>query len=255
MKRLIRLAVLVLAAAATLLFQLAAVPDSLSSLDPKEAGQILAARLRSLAPAEESQFKGALNIRRGRTRIIPLTLTIAIEPAGWKAIYETSGSDNVPAEKLIVVHGTNRPNEYRFVQAAKPGESPGALRCLANTEAALPFAGSDFWLTDFGLEFLHWPSQRLLRTEMRKSRVCHVLESVQPRPVQGQYGRVISWVDKESGGIILAEGYDHATKLLKEFSIGKVTKVEGQWQLEEMEIRNVQTKSRTRLEFVFDAGK
>ena len=76
-----------------------------------------------------------------------------------------------------------------------------------------------------------------------------------PQAPQGNYARVISWVDKESGGIILAEGYDHANKLLKEFSIGKVTKVEGQWQLEEMEIRNVQTRSRTRLEFDFDPAR
>ena len=244
-----------LLAATTVLSQSNAVPDSLSSLEPREAGQILAARLRSLAPAEESHFRGALNVKRGQTQIIPLTLRIAIEGSVWKAIYETGGTENVPAEKLIVVHGTNRPNEYLYAKAARPGEPPGPPRHLAGTEAAIPLAGSDFWLTDFGLEFLHWPRQRLVQTEMRKSRVCHVLESTNPQPAQGHYGRVISWVDKESGGIILAEGYDHGNKLLKEFSIGKVTKVEGQWQLEEMEIRNVQRKSRTRLEFDFDPAR
>jgi len=248
------LAVLLLAAT-TVLSPSTGVPDSLSSLEPTEAGQILAARLRSLAPAEESRFRGVLNVRRGQTKIIPLTLRITIEAPVWKAIYETSGSENAPAEKLIVVHGTNRPNEYLYAKAAKPGEPPGAPRRLAGMEAAIAFGGSDFWLIDFGLEFLHWPRQRLLQTEMRKGRVCHVLESTHPRPAPGDYGRVISWVDKESGGIILAEGYDYGNKLLKELSIGKVTKVEGQWQLEEMEIRNVQSKSRTRLEFDFDRAR
>jgi hypothetical protein len=246
---------MLLLAATRTLSQSAALPGSLSSLEPKEGGQILAARLRSLAPAEESQFKGVLNIRHGQTRIIPLTLRITVEGSAWKAIYETSGTENVPAEKLIVVHRTNCPPEYLFAKADKPGQPPGSPQRVEGTKAARPFAGSDFWLIDFGLEFLHWPNQRLLKTEMRKSRVCHVLESIDPRPTQGSYGRVISWVDKESGGIILAEGYDHGNKLLKEFSIGKVTKVEGQWQLEEMEIRNVQTKSRTRLEFDFDPAK
>ena len=248
------LAVLLLAATRAL-SQPGALPDSLSRLEPKEAGQILAARLRSLAPAEESQFKGVLNIRHGQTRIIPLSLSIAIEGPAWKAIYETSGTENVPAEKLVVVHRTNCPSEYLHAQADKPGQAPGSPRRLTSTEAARSFAGSDFWLSDFGLQFLHWPNQRLLKTEMRKSRVCHALESIDPRPAPGNYARVISWVDKESGGIILAEAYDHGNKLLKEFSIGKVTKVEGQWQLEEMEIRNVQTKSRTRLEFDFDPVK
>jgi hypothetical protein len=37
--------------------------------------------------------------------------------------------------------------------------------------------------------------------------------------------------------------------LLKEFEPKKVEKVKGTWQLEEMEIRNRQTGSRTRIEF------
>jgi hypothetical protein len=38
-------------------------------------------------------------------------------------------------------------------------------------------------------------------------------------------------------------------KLLKEFDPKKVEKVNGVWQLEEMEIRNRQTGSRTRIDF------
>jgi hypothetical protein len=37
--------------------------------------------------------------------------------------------------------------------------------------------------------------------------------------------------------------------LLKEFAPKSFKKVNGQWELQEMEIRNVQTGSRTRLEF------
>ena len=37
--------------------------------------------------------------------------------------------------------------------------------------------------------------------------------------------------------------------LLKEYDTKKLKKVNGQWQVEEMEIRNDQTGSRTRLEF------
>jgi hypothetical protein len=255
MKRCLTAVALLLLAGAPVLSQSAAVPEALSGLEPKEAGQILAARLRSLTPAEESQFKGALNIRHGQTRIIPLTLRITIDGSVWKATYETTGTERLPAERLIIAHRTNCPNEYLYAKADKPGEPPGSLRRLAGKEAALPFAGSDFWLADLGLEFLHWPNQRLLKTEMRKGRVCHALESSDPQAAPGNYARVISWVDKESGGIILAEGYDHGNKLLKEFSIGKVTKIEGQWQLEEMEIRNVQTRSRTRLEFDFDPAR
>jgi len=254
MKPVAALAVLLLAATATF-SQSTVVPETLSALEPRRAGELLAARLRSLAPAEESEFKGVLNIRRGQTRIVPMSLKITIEGPVWKATYETTGTASVPAEKFVVVHCTNGPNEYLYANASKPGEAPGSALRRNGEEAAVPFAGSDFWLMDFGLEFLHWPQQRLLKTEMRKSRVCHVLESIHPKPAPGGYRRVVSWVDKENGGIILAEAFDHQDRRLKEFSIGKVTKVEGVWQLEEMEIRNLQTKSRTRLEFDFEAAK
>ena len=60
---------------------------------------------------------------------------------------------------------------------------------------------------------------------------------------------MVSWIDNESGGIVQAEAYDLNNKLLKEFAPKSFKKVNGQWELQEMEIRNVQTGSRTRLEF------
>jgi hypothetical protein len=102
---------------------------------------------------------------------------------------------------------------------------------------------------DLGLEFLHWPAQRLIRTEMRKGRVCHVLESLCLKPPTNAYARVVSWIDKETGGLLLAEAYDKGNRLMKEFAVRSFKKVEGQWQLQEMEIRSVKTGRRTRLEF------
>ena len=90
---------------------------------------------------------------------------------------------------------------------------------------------------------------------MRRGRACKVLESTNPDlsstnpfPPIG-YSRVVSWIDNESGGIVQAEAYDLNNKLLKEFAPKSFKKVNGQWELQEMEIRNVQAGSRTRLEF------
>jgi hypothetical protein len=82
---------------------------------------------------------------------------------------------------------------------------------------------------------------------MRKGRSCRVVQSTNPNPSLGAYARVLAWIDFETGGIIRAEGYDQKNKLLKEFSIRKVDRDEGR--LKEIEIRNDQTDSRTRLEF------
>ena len=111
-----------------------------------------------------------------------------------------------------------------------------------------PFAGSDFWMADLGLEFFHWPEQKILKHEMRRGRACKVLESTNPSSTTNGYSRVVSWIDNESGGIVQAEAYDFKNKLLKEFAPKSFKKVNGHWELQEMEIRNVQTGSRTRLE-------
>jgi hypothetical protein len=140
------------------------------------------------------------------------------------------------------------PTEYEFT-TIEPGTGAPQVRMLSGDEAALPFAGSDFWFTDLGLEFLRWPRQRIIKTEMRKGRKCQVLESVNPQPRAGYYARVLSWVDLEHRGLLRAEAFGSDGRLLKEFTIGSFKKVEGSWQLKHMEIRNEQTDSRTRLEF------
>jgi len=99
------------------------------------------------------------------------------------------------------------------------------------------------------LEFFHWPDQKILKHELRRSRACTVLESTNPTPSAGSYLRVVAWIDKETLGIVHAEAYDVNGKLLKEFNPKSFKKVNGQWELQDMEIRNVQTGSRTRFEF------
>ncbi len=101
------------------------------------------------------------------------------------------------------------------------------------------------------MEFFHWPAQKILPkpTNLVRGREYTLLESTNPNPSTNGYSRVLTWIDKETGGILQAEAYDANGKLLKEFEPKSFKKVNGQWELQEMEIRNVQTGSRTRLEF------
>jgi uncharacterized lipoprotein YajG len=75
------------------------------------------------------------------------------------------------------------------------------------------------------------------------------LESRRPDSGTNGYARVLSWIHTESGAVVQAEAYDARGKLLKEFRPTAVEKVNGAWQLKEMEIENVQTGSRTTLVF------
>ncbi len=113
----------------------------------------------------------------------------------------------------------------------------------------MPFAGSDFWAEDLALEFYHWPDQNIIKKEFKGGRGCMVLESINPNPSPGGYSRVDSWIDEESLGIVHAEAFDSGGKLLKEFDPKLLKKVNGQWDLQKMEIRNVRIGSRTWIEF------
>jgi len=166
-------------------------------------------------------------------------------------VYETLASpDGSGGERLTVVHTSGKPNRYELVHSAATGCTNPVARELTADQVMAPFAGSDFWVADLGLEFLHWPAQRVLRYEMRHSKSCKVLESVNTQPVPGGYARVVSWVMFESPhGIVHADAYDARGERIKYWDPKNLEKVEGEYQLEEMEMRNRQTGSRTVIKF------
>ena len=192
-----------------------------------EEGQALAAELRRQRPTENAELTGVLKTRDGASQRSELVIRfqVVVGDGFWKAIYQTQPGPRAGGEKLIVIHTEGRPNQYLIARAEKsesqlpePVPSPQSMK---------PFAGTDFWLADLGMEFLHWPEQRLVKKEMRRSRSCKVLESTNPQPGKGAYGRVRSWIDSESAQLILAEVYDSENRLLKEFSPGSVKRVRG----------------------------
>jgi len=212
-----------------------------------ETGDELAEQLRTMQPEANTEVSGVLIInKRGK---IPVVCNVVTNRDSWKIIYETRPTTNTPAEKLIVVHSLTGPNKYFYSRAPTPAAPLPEPKPMTPNEAAIPLAGSDFWLTELGFDFLHWPLQKKMKGEMRLSRPCFVLESINPNaPV---VVRVKSFIDKESGGILIAEAYDRNKKTVKEFSLAgsSFKKVNGQWQLKKMKINSPKTDSETVLEF------
>lgn len=218
-------------------------------------GSALALQLRAQRPAEPLATSGLLRQRNpdGKWRLrVPLQFEVRMTGDLWQSIYRVLGADNKPVEVLTVTHHESRPNIYEYwrVGALESGDTDTVT--LQGDAAAIPFADSEFWLSDLGLEFLYWPGQSLIGSQMRKGRACHILESINPNPTMSAYARVRSWVDVEHCGILRAEAYDQNKRLVKEFNIGSFKKVSGKWQLKSMEIRNARTDALTRLEFVFE---
>ena len=220
---------------------------SIQQFEAKTQGRNLAQQLLEQIPATNFVQNGIFAIRdgKGNRSEIPFRFQTSVTSTIWSTTYETISESNHVS--LVVIHETGKANRYELYNGA-----PLALalpKFLAGNETMIPFANSDFWIADLGLEFFHWPEQKILKKENRRSRACEVLESTNPEPSTNGYSRVVSWIDEESGGIVHAEAFDAHNKLLKEFDPKSFKKVNGQWELQEMEIRNVQTGSRSRIEF------
>jgi hypothetical protein len=202
-------------------------------------GQRLAAEVRALAPRASGTNTAVLKIRDNRNvrAEIPVTIRTTVNDAGWV-------TDYLSGDGLLyrVTRSPHAPSQYQTGRATGPALQPAG-------NLLVPFAGSDFWLVDLGLDFFHWREQRLVAKEQRKGEACFVLESSTPSPAPGGYSRVKTWLDQDTLGIVVAEAYDTRGQLMKVFEPKRFQKVAGKWQLKEMEIRNEQTDSRTSLVF------
>ncbi len=227
--------------------------------DAEIQGRQLAQQLCDIKPTENFTSTGTLKIKdaKGKNSEILIKFLVVIKTTNWLSIYEGVETNSETGDKLRIIHQESLANKYAIVHVCGSGatllqlDDWGVSPLSDQAEMTMPFCQSDFWLADLGLEFFHWPEQKVLpkTANLKRGREYTLLESTNPNPSTNGYSRVLTWIDKESGGILEAEAYDFNGKLLKDFAPKSFKKVNGQWQLQEMEIRNVQTGSRTRLEF------
>jgi hypothetical protein len=223
-------------------------PQLLDPAQGEKEARALVADLLSRKPDQNSTNTGTLKIRDANDKHteIPVRFEVFATATNWVSVYQTLPGEAGKAERLVVIHAENQANQYQLFKGDKRSD-------LTGKEAMIPFAGSDFLAIDLGLEFLHWPEQRVLKKEMRRSQFCEVLQSLNPYASANSYKRVVAWIDPENGGIVHAEAYDERNDLFKKFDPTELKKVNGQYQLEEMEIRNLKTDSRTVVKFNLQA--
>lgn len=252
-KRILAL-VIVLAAPA-----LAGAETTNSLSDAEVQGRALVKKILDQQPDNNFTNTGVLNIRdgNGRRTQVPVQFKTLVDASGWQSVYSMDttnpASSGLVLTEMTVAHSTDRPNAYTVRYAnAFPAETILPSH-PAGSQTMVPFAGSDFWVFDLGLEFFQWPQQKILKKEFHRQCSCMVLESTNPHPSGNGYSRIVSWIDEESLGIVDAYAYDLNGNKLKHFYPKSLEKVNGQYQVTSMDMENVQTGSRS--VFDFDAGK
>jgi hypothetical protein len=228
-------------------------PKPLDPIEGEKQARALIADMLAQRPEQNTTNTGLVRIRdvNGKERQVPARFEVYTTPTNFVSVYEAlpaPGSSG--AMKLAVYHNGTHPNRYELWEPEAPGGTNTVPRVLAPDQLMVPFAGSDFWVADLGLEFLHWPQQRVLQGEMRHSKACKKLESINPAPEPGGYSRVVSWIMVERPhGLVHADAYDMKGEVLKRFDPTNLEKVEGEYQLEEIEMRNRKTGSETFIKF------
>ena len=226
-------------------------PKALTPEEAAKKGRELVAEILAQRPATNSVINGTIRVREGNGKRSEVRVQARVSRSanGWQEQYVALGTNGSPSAFFTIVHLDNGSAAYWLDRSVGSQAETNASPQLAEQDTMQPFAGSDFWLADLARQFFNWPDQRLVKSEMRKSRSCRVLESVNPHPAPGAYSRVLSWIDLETDGIVMAEAYDINGKLLKEFEPKDFKKVNGQWQLEEVRMYNDQTDSTTWINF------
>jgi hypothetical protein len=253
-----------------LFFAVGATAETTNTLSDAEIqGRQLAQKICESRPTENFENTAVMQIRQanGIRTNIPIRIETVVTETNWQnffaanfALNNASNSFYYEGEVITVIHTDKKQNQYGKANLVYSGTkfkrrisdvttNRADQETLFGSEIMSSFANSDFWIADLGLEFFHWPQQKVLKKEVHRSCGCTVLESTNPNPSTNGYSRVVSWIDSESLGIVEAYAYDLRGKLLKDFYPKNLKKVNGQYQVETMIMENVQTDSRTRLEF------
>lgn len=122
-----------------------------------------------------------------------------------------------------------------------------------------PIAGTDLTYEDLALRFFYWPDPKLLGLEKVGGQQCYKLEIQKPATADGRYEMVHVWVHSKYGAFMRIRGYDEEGKLLKEFQVEDVMKVDNDtWTLRKMQVATYNGKTGRRqsiTDLTFDPPK
>lgn len=211
-----------------------------------DPGQQLAQHMRQTQLLRAEPLHGTLQTKKRRGLRITQTILLHTRSDNNQTYSKfTVSSPNGTTSCLTILRNSQQSPRYYLSHNPNQIGQP-----LSPQETMSSFASSDFWPADLGLEFFHWPQQKILaniRIKMRKGVACRVLESRRQPASDFGYSLVRSWISREHLGLVYAEAYNAVGKLVKTFEVSGLQKIDGQWKVGELRIRDEVAKSTTKL--------
>jgi hypothetical protein len=207
-------------------------------------GAAIMQRVLANRPALSLWLEAELRIERKTAESFDLNIFFNGDPRQVRTAYRVTTPDEAAGTTVLMI-------ESGDCWLCEKGKCEP--RKLTPAERATPFLGGDFAYEDLELAFLRWPNHKFVRESRRLGFDCWVIESKPGADTPSQYGRVLSWVDKQYMAVVIAEAYDAKGKLLKTLEVKSVRKLdEKHYIVGQIALTNVQSKSRTVLRVLDD---
>ena len=164
-------------------------------------------------------------LRHGET-VIPFRLTMD----GSEITYQFFNPD-----EALVLHLNDK--GARLEEVTKKGTE----RVVTEAQYDKSIRGTEISYEDLAMRFLYWPVAKIAGEEVMLTRNCWKLRVEPGSEKNSQYGYVMLWIEKQSGGLAQVETYDRSGNLVKRFKANSVQHTEGGgYILKEMRIQKME---------------
>ncbi len=196
---------------------------------------------------------------KDQSGVLTMTLVDARGKERVRSIKQISGSFTSGDKKLMVfqspadVRGTSFMN-WSYEEAGRNDDQwiylPALKRVkrISSEGRADAFMGSDFTYDDLGDRHPSEDAHKLTGSESVDGEECWIVESV-PKDPKDLYSKKVTWISKAKPIGVKRDYYDKRGALLKTLRISETEQVAGVWIITKTEMRNVQKKTSTRMEF------
>lgn len=214
------------------------------SFQPGDPAQQLLDDVIFRLPREPLLIEGDLNVRkRHGIEVGALNFEMYLnwrdEPTLARyTIRDEFGSD---LEKMIVRRVKDQAPVFTYLSGSPLAEAP-------LPDLYKPIRETDVSWMDLTLSFLWWKGGVVTGSEEIRGRNCYIVNIPAPASERdGQYSRVVLWIDKKLRMLLQAEGYDSEDGLLRKLWIKSFKKIEDRWMIKDMEIESYPLVHRTKL--------
>jgi len=121
------------------------------------------------------------------------------------------------------------------------------VRRIVSTQKDHSFVNSDFTYEDLEKRKVDKDTHSILHSESYEQYECWVLESIPKADSASQYGKLVSWIAKDTLIPVKVEYYDKQHRLAKRFMVKRLEKMDRIWTALETEMHDLTRDRHTRL--------